>query len=344
MGKTGNGADAACGDLLCKRKLRAVVDACLIYLVAPCLARSNPLHQLFCTENAAGYLEPGKALPMVTMAHSVHARGKIARPDALLDKLAHTIQQLGHALVLEGRSVKAREEGAPAHQSAKRRQRERSLAQIFFERPLIKRGGVLLRGAFRQKLLGIQAALTQTTLQLGSNRLAPGVLQIHLVDEDERRDVVAVEQTPQRLGVSLDAIVGTNDQNRIIERLECSFRFGRKIDMPRSVDEHEARITMLDHYLRREDGDAALALDCIGIQVRVAVIDASAGADLSRVEEHCLGKRGLTCIHVRQDADNCLLHAFPLAIQMPLRPCCRDGRASKPTLSARGCRHVHRPR
>lgn len=85
----------------------------------------------------------------------------------------------------------------------------------------------------------------------------------------------------------------------------------QKINMPRSVDEHEARIPMLDHRLRREDGDAALALDCIGIQVRVAVIDASAGADLPRVEEHCLGKRGLTCIHMRQDADNCLLHAFP---------------------------------
>ena len=137
--------------------------------------------------------------------------------------------------------------------------------QIFFERLLIKRGGILLRGAFRQKLLGIQAALTQTTLQLGSDRLTPRVLQIHLVDEDERRDVVTVEQTPQRLGVSLDTVVGTNDQNRVIERLECSFRLGRKIDMPRGVDEHEARIPVLDHCLRREDGDAALALDCIGI-------------------------------------------------------------------------------
>ena len=201
-----------------------------------------------------------------------------------------------------------------------------------------------MRGTFGQKLLGIQTALTQTTLQLGSDRLTPGVLQIHLVDEDERRDVVTVEQAPQRLGVSLDTVVGANDQNRIIERLECSFRLGRKIDMPRGVDEHEARIPALDHCLRREDGDAALALDCIGIQVRVAVIDASAGADLPRVEEHCLGKRGLTCIHMRQDADNCLLHTFPLAIQIPLRPCCREGRASRPMPSARGHRHVHRPR
>lgn len=112
----------------------------------------------------------------------------------------------------------------------------------------------------------------------------------------------------------------------------------------RSVDEHEARIPVLDHCLRREDGDAALALDCIGIQVRVAVIDASAGADLPRVEEHCLGKRGLTCIHMRQDADNCLLHAFLLAIQIPLRPCCREGRASKPMPSAHGRHHVRRLR
>ena len=122
MGKAGDGADAARRNFLRKRELRTVVDAHLIYLVAPCLARGDPFYQLFCTENATSYLEPGKALPMVTMAHSVHARGKIARPDALLDKLAHTIQQLGHALVLEGRSVKAREEGTPAHQTAKRRQ------------------------------------------------------------------------------------------------------------------------------------------------------------------------------------------------------------------------------
>ena len=122
MGKASDGADATCSDLLRKLELRAVVDAHLIYLVAPRLTRGNPFHRLFCAEHAAGYLEPNKTLAAIAMAHSVHARSKVARPGAFFNKLVHAIQELVHALVFEGRSVKAREEGTLTHQTTKRRQ------------------------------------------------------------------------------------------------------------------------------------------------------------------------------------------------------------------------------
>ena len=40
----------------------------------------------------------------------------------------------------------------------------------------------------------------------------------------------------------LHAIVGTHNQNRVVQRAQCALRLGRKIDMPRRIHEHDVGI------------------------------------------------------------------------------------------------------
>ena len=63
----------------------------------------------------------------------------------------------------------------------------------------------------------------------------------------------------------LHAIVGTHNQNRVVQGAQRALRLGRKIDMAGSVHEHDVGIAMVEHGLRREDRDATLALDLVRI-------------------------------------------------------------------------------
>ena len=143
--------------------------------------------------------------------------------------------------------------------------------------------------------------------------IAAGILQIDFVDEDERRDVIARKQAPQGFGVSLHAVVGAYNQNRVVECAQRALRLGRKIDMPRRIHEHDVGIAMVEHGLRRENRDATLALDRVCIQMRIAIVHAAALANATRVEQHGLGQRGLAGIDMRQDSNDRLLrHGSPL--------------------------------
>ena len=87
----------------------------------------------------------------------------------------------------------------------------------------------------------------------------------------------------------------------------------KKIDMPRCIHEHDVGIAMVEHGLRRENRDAALALDRISVQMRIAIVHAPALANATRVEQHGLGQRGLAGIDMRQDSNDRLLrHGSPL--------------------------------
>ena len=111
----------------------------------------------------------------------------------------------------------------------------------------------------------------------------------------------------------LYAIVGAYHQNRVVQGTQRALRLGRKIDMAGSVHEHNVGATMVEHSLRREDRNAALTLNLVRIQMRVAIVNAAALANAARVKQHGLGQRGLAGIDMRQDSNDRLLrHGSPL--------------------------------
>lgn len=72
-------------------------------------------------------------------------------------------------------------------------------------------------------------------------RLAVRAVDVHFVDEQERRDLVAPQKLPQRMGVALHAARAADDQNGIIQHLKRPLHLRRKSTCPgvsSSVTEH----------------------------------------------------------------------------------------------------------
>ena len=83
--------------------------------------------------------------------------------------------------------------------------------------------------------------------------------------------------------------------------------------MPRCIHEHDVGIAMVEHGLRRENRDAALALDRVRVQMRIAIVHAAALANATSVEQHGLGQRGLAGIDMRHNSNDRLFrHGSPL--------------------------------
>ena len=311
--KTRHGTNTASSNFLGKLILLAVIDAHLVDLLFPCLGAGTSVNQLFGKQRAAGHFNPCQALTAIPAAHTVDARGKLRVPCPFTHQRAYTIQQLVHALVLERRTGKTGKELALGNHARQRCDGKLTRLEKLLERRLVQRSSVLLNGTTRQQFVGIQATFGKPPAELRQQYIVTRVLKIDLVDKDERRDVIARKQAPQGLGVPLHAIVGAHNQNRVVERTQRALRLGRKIDMPRCIHEHDVGIAMVEHSLRRENRNAALALDRVSVQMRIAIVHATALANATRVEQHGLGQRGLAGIDMRQDSNDRLLrHGSPL--------------------------------
>ena len=311
--KARHGTNAASSNFLGKLILLAVIDAYLIDLLLPCLGTGTSVNHLFGMQRAAGHFNPSQALAAVPAADAIDAGGKLREPRLFAHQRAYTIQQLVHTLVLERRAGKAGKELALSNHARQRRGGKLTRLKKLLERRFVQRSSVLLNGATRQQFVGIQAPLRKTLPKLCQQNIAAGILQIDLVDKDERRDVIARKQAPQGFGVPLYAIVGAYHQNRVVQGTQRALRLGRKIDMAGSVHEHNVGVTMVEHSLRREDRDTALTLNLVRIQMRVAIVNAAALANAARVKQHGLGQRGLAGIDMRQDSsDRLLRHGSPL--------------------------------
>ena len=62
---------------------------------------------------------------------------------------------------------------------------------------------------------------------------------VHLVDEGEARNPVAVRLTPDRLGLGLDTGDSAEHTDRPVEDAQRALDLGREIDMPRRVDQRD---------------------------------------------------------------------------------------------------------
>ena len=112
--------------------------------------------------------------------------------------------------------------------------------------------------------------------------------------------------------MALYAIVGAHHQNRVVERAQRALRLGRKIDMAGSVHEHNVGVAVVEHGLRREDRDAALTLNLVRVQMRIAIVHAPALSNAAGMKQHGLGQRGLTGIDMCQNSyDRLLRHDLP---------------------------------
>src|SRR5258708_4794090 len=60
---------------------------------------------------------------------------------------------------------------------------------------------------------------------------------VHLVGEDDARDLVLVALAPDRLGLRLNALVGVENDNRAVEHAQAALHLNGEIDVAGSVDD-----------------------------------------------------------------------------------------------------------
>ena len=134
--------------------------------------------------------------------------------------------------------------------------------------------------------------------------------EVHLRDEDKGRDMIPFEQVPERLRMRLHALRSAHDEDGVIEDPEDPFGLGGEIDVARRVEQGDGEIARLEYGLLREDGDPALALQLVRIEVGVAPVDAPGLFDFPGGIKKGFRERGLSDVHVREDPEDDLFHAF----------------------------------
>ena len=108
-----------------------------------------------------------------------------------------------------------------------------------------------------------------------------GARRVHFVDEDECGHLIAIEQSPQRFGMALDAVRAGDDEDGVVEHGERTFRFGGEVDVSRSIEQGDGEVGRGDDGRLGEDGDAALPFHGVRVEEGVAVVDAAEFAYLA---------------------------------------------------------------
>ena len=121
--------------------------------------------------------------------------------------------------------------------------------------------------------------MAELVLQVRQQRSPVGPRQIHLVDKEERRHLIAFQQIPQRPGVALHAVGAGDHQNGAVQHLKRPLHLGGKVHVSRRVQQGNPGIPQLQHRLLGEYGDPPLALHGVRIQKRVLMIHPSQTAD-----------------------------------------------------------------
>ena len=130
-----------------------------------------------------------------------------------------------------------------------------------------------------------------------------GARLIHLVGEDDARNLVLVALAPDRLGLRLDALVGVEHADGAVEHAQRALDLDGEVDVAGRVDDVQALAGPKGGRRSRRDGDAALLLLLHEVHGRGAVMHFADLVRLAGVIEDPLGRRGLAGVDMRHDAE-----------------------------------------
>ncbi len=130
-----------------------------------------------------------------------------------------------------------------------------------------------------------------------------GAGAVHLVDEGDAWNVVAVGLPPDRLGLRLDARDGVEDGDGAVEHAQAALHLDRKVHVAGRIDNVDAKVAPGRCRRSRRDRDAALLLLRHPVHRRGALVHLAHLVGATRVIEDPLGRRGLARVDVGHDPD-----------------------------------------
>ena len=206
--KARDGHDLARACRVERTELRAGVKPELVGLAAGKLR--------FCPQRPAGDLQVREPCALRVAGDLKDARAEVRAARRLAREAREQLQKLRHALIFERGAEAAGENFPRGDQSGERVVRKRAALQQLLESRFVGQRGVLV--AFARLRAEIDAR-AEALLQIRQQRRAVRARKVHLVDEEERRYAVALQQPPERAGVALHAVRAADDKDRVVEHL-----------------------------------------------------------------------------------------------------------------------------
>ena len=319
--QSGDGADLPRADGLCQRIFCAGVKPQLVGLFGPGLAVRFAGELGFDFQLTAGDAQPGQPLAPLILRDFEHPRTESfqRRGGAGVfveagQQFVHTLQSAG-ILPLQGHAKPAGKDVPPGDGRDDVLRRQAARVQHLFHQALVAEGQCLV--PFGLLCAEIHESVAQTVGKLAQQRIFARAGQVHFIDEHEGRDMIPPQQTPERLGMALDAVGAADDQHSVVEHLQSALRLGGKVHMAGGVQQGDIRTSRFQQGLLGKDGDPTRLFQRVGVEEGIFVIHPAQLADAARAVEHCLGEGGLAGVYMGKDAHHQLFFAFFCHVRCP---------------------------
>ena len=313
-GQTGNGADLSRLRFPCQLIFFSGIHADLIDLFLPGLFRLPARQRGFHLQASSGDLHPGQPVSLRVPGDLINPRAEFFRPCARRKPPFQPVQQLRHALQLQGGAEITGKQASFLNQLPDRPVLHPPGFQKTVQRLLridgacgdfLINSGIFFRRALPE-IRKIHAAFVQSLLQFRKKRGPVTPRLIHLVDKKEGGNPVTLQQVRKRPGMPLDPVRAAHHQDGRVQHLQGAFHLRREIHMPRRVHERDRQTFPVKPRLLGKNGDSPLPFQLVIVQKGIPVVHPSRFPDASAQIEERLRQGGFPCVNVGKNADAAL--------------------------------------
>ena len=129
--------------------------------------------------------------------------------------------------------------------------------------------------------------------------IGPRIGPVDLVDHDDRPDVAGKRLAQHELGLRHRALEGVDQDECTVGHLQGPLDLASEVGVAGRVDDVDLGRAVVDGDVLGQDGDAALALQVVGVEDPLSL--ELGGAELPRLAKHRVDQGGLAVVNVGND-------------------------------------------
>ncbi len=143
--------------------------------------------------------------------------------------------------------------------------------------------------------------IDEQVVDLVQHFLRARVGTVDLVDHQDRRQLGFQRLAQHVTRLRQRTFAGIDQQHHAVHHLERALHFAAEIAVAGRVDDVDLDVVVEDRGVLGQNGDAALALQFVGVHHPLDV--GLVGAEDAALVQHGVHQRGLAVVHVRDDGD-----------------------------------------
>ena len=143
--------------------------------------------------------------------------------------------------------------------------------------------------------------VNEQIVDLVEHFLRAGIGAVDLVDDHYGRQPGFQRLAQYVAGLRQRALAGIDQQHDAVNHFERALHFAAEVGVARSIHDVDLYVVVEDGGVLGQDGDAALALQFVGIHHPLG--HHLIGAKGARLAEHSVNQRGLAVVNVSDDGD-----------------------------------------